>query len=133
MTLPHGFGASGRCTKCGEHLYNKPCEHCNPPTKINIPITKKQLGLGIWYGLLSVLFIWALIDPHFIGLIMFFMAWVFGQIILTMFVLDSFGTHQATWRELMPWWIPFYLFGKLFSGKGGAVSQKFKWKEYKER
>jgi len=138
MTLPHGFGATGRCTECGRHLYNKPCRHCNPPAaKVNMPITKRQFGLGIWYGFLSCFFIWALLVPNAITITIFVCVWGFGQLILGLVYLDSYYDNRVTWKELMPWWIPFYAFVKLFSGGGrrnnaGGIANKFKWKEYEK-
>ena len=76
MTLPHGFGGGGesRCPQCKlyrmEYNYDlnrKVCTNCGNGgeeqiEKIGIPITKKQLGQGLWFGLLLGTFIWALVE-----------------------------------------------------------------------
>ncbi len=123
-------------------LNRKVCTNCGnggeeQTEKIGIPFTKKQLGQGLWFGLLLGTFIWGIIDWNGVGTGVFIMVWCLGQLGFALYISCSYNT-TLSYYEVMPWYLPFYWLVRLFSGGGyesqtGRIAEKFKWKEVKEK
>lgn len=128
MTLPKGFGGSGRCTQCGEYKYNsQPCD--NPKCNVNrtdknndivIPLPSYTIFKYIYYVVFFTGVTLLLTSGMYgdeIGsfakgagsfVIGFFI--VILSILLVLMKYDTFQNEEEEWRkrkELLFWAVPF--------------------------